>query len=103
MTVSLEVNGITCGPLVRLDLRGIPLRASTRKDSPYYYPASEAETWVILLDGKRFSAAGAPAGIIEFDRTDGWLLMKELRGEMRGLIHTVRGTVEVLAGTAIVQ
>lgn len=100
--MTLETNGAIRGPLVRLDLQGIPLRASTRKDSPYYFPASEAKTWVITLDGKRFSAVGAPAGIIEFNRTEGWLLVKELRGPMRGLVHTVHGAVEVIAGTTLV-
>lgn len=92
------VNGAARGLLVRLDLQGIPWRASTRKESPYYVPADEAKTWVILLNGKRFSGAG----IVEFDRTGGWLLVKEWRGLAWGRTYMVHGEVRVIAGAALV-
>lgn len=64
---------------------GVPWHGSTRRDSPYFFPHVGT---TILYDGRLF----VEAGIVEFHRKEGWLLVRPWYG---GPLEKVYGKVEV--------
>ncbi len=71
----------------KYDAHGLPWRGSLRRDSPHYVPKDGID---ILLNGRRY----VQAGIIEFDRVEGWLLVMPWGRD--GTPHRTYGRVELL-------
>lgn len=78
---------MTIADPTHFDERGLPWRGSVRKGSLHYFPKQGI---TILLDGIRFVGAG----IIEFNRLEGWLLVKPWKGDR--IERYVYGRVELL-------
>lgn len=72
--------------LQHCDEFGVPWRGSTHKTSPYYYAVGKDVT--VIFNGRPF----VEAGIVEFDRKEGWLLVRPWNG---GPLEKVHGKVEV--------